>query len=183
MNRNHTHHVHVRAVVPFRAARLPEPVIVQPDPDDSLALHELMAASVPAAYHALVAPSLTQAIRDPDGDEQLLLARDRPGGAVTGFVLFGIVPGTLGAGRVRAVAVAPLARRRGVGRSLLIAALHVLDGRGAQFALVELPDEPLMRFLSALLDACGFSEESRAVDLVRDGVAMRYLRREFAGHS
>ena len=101
---------------------------------------------------------------------------------MTGFVLFGIVPGTQGAGRMRAVAVAPLARRRGVGRALVTAALHALDERGARFALVELPDEPLMRFLSALLDACGFSEESRAADLVRDGVAMRYLRREPAWH-
>lgn len=159
---------------------MPDPFIAPPTSHDALVLLELMAASIPSAYHALIAPPLSRSLHETNGEELLLLARDRAAGAVTGFVLFGVVPGTLGAGRVRAVAVAPLARRRGVGRALLTAALSDLEARGARFALVELPDEPGMRFLAALLDACGFTEESRAADLVRDGVAMRYLRRDLS---
>ncbi len=149
-------------------------------PDDAVALRELFQASVPQAYRPLVESPLFHALSVPDAEERLLLSRDRLAGAVTGFVLFGVVPGTLGAGRVRAVAIAPLARRRGVGRALLTAAVQALEERGARFVLVELPDEPAMRFLAALLEACGFTEESRAADLVRDGVAMRYIRRDFA---
>ena len=46
-------------------------------------------------------------------EELCTVSRDREGGALTGFVLFGFVPGAEGAGRIRAVGVAPLARRRG----------------------------------------------------------------------
>jgi ribosomal protein S18 acetylase RimI-like enzyme len=162
---------------------MPASVIERPTSHDAVVLHEVLRTSVPEAYRPLVEPPVSRAFDDPDGEERILLARDRPGGAVTGFVLFGIVPGTLGAGRVRAVAIAPLARRRGVGRALLTAAVQALDGRGARFVLVELPDDPPMRFFTALLDACGFVEEARAEDLVRNGVAMRYLRRELGRHA
>lgn len=148
-----------------------------PEPGDFAAVRALLDQSVPVSYRASIRPHLEQALRAPEGEEQLLLAHDRPGGAITGFVLFGIVPGTRGAGRVRAVAVAPLARRRGVGRALLRSACARLIAQHARFALAELPDEEQARFLWALLEAEGFAEEARAADLVRAGVAMRYVRK------
>ncbi|MEP7345232.1 MAG: GNAT family N-acetyltransferase [Gemmatimonadaceae bacterium] len=162
---------------------MPDYVIERATLSDAAALRDVLEASVPEVYRSLVASPLSHALSASDEEERLLLSRDRLAGAVTGMVLFGIVPGTLGAGRVRGVAVAPLARRRGVGRALLTAAVQALEERGARFALVELPDEPAMRFLAALLEACGFAEESRAADLVRDGVAMRYMRRDLAARA
>jgi hypothetical protein len=44
--------------------------------------------------------------------------------------------------------------------------------------MVELPDDAESRFLWALLEASGFREEARAVELVRPSVAMRYVRKE-----
>lgn len=145
------------------------------------ALPELIGAGVPAIYSEVVVPHTQSAARNLEGEERILVARDRPGGAVTGFVLYGLVPGTSGAGRIRAVIVAPLARRRGVGRALLEAACDALERMSARFVMMELPDEPLMTFLTALIVTCGFAEEARAADLVAPGVAMRYFRRPLGG--
>ena len=165
------------AAVAFYISRVKDYVISRATPDDAATLTELLKACVPEVYRPLIERPLADALSAPSEEEVLLLSRDRIAGAVTGFVLCGVIPGTLGAGRIRAVAVAPLARRRGVGRDLLTAAVSALEKLGARFVLVELPDDPAMRFLAALLDTGGFAEESRAADLVRDGVAMRYIRR------
>jgi predicted N-acetyltransferase YhbS len=158
---------------------MPPVSVEQPTGSDADALQELCRASVPESFRLLVEPHLRTALAS-DEEERLLIARDRAGhGAVTGFALYGIVPGTLGAGRVRGVAVTPLARRRGVGLALLQGACDDLRRLHARFVLVELPDDPRMRFFEALLIAGGFTEESRAADLVAPGVAMRYVRRDF----
>lgn len=161
---------------------LPMPIahIMRPRSIDASTIDALCRDSVPRAYLPVVAPPLAQGLADPGGEEQVLIARDRVGGAITGFSLFGVVPGTLGAGRIRAIGVAPLARRRGVGGALLNATCEALRAQGARFVLVELPDEPEARFLWALLEAADFREEDRASELVRPGVAMRYVRRDFA---
>ncbi|MBV6521745.1 MAG: hypothetical protein MNPFHGCM_01889 [Gemmatimonadaceae bacterium] len=130
------------------------------------------------AYHPLLVPHLTEGLAAL-GSERILVSRDGVVGTVTGFAIFGIVPGTEGAGRVRAIAVGPQARRRGLGRMLMNSALETLRNRNARFVLVELPDDPLLRRFESLLSSSGFVEETRAADLVRDGVAMRYLRRYF----
>ncbi|MFN8574994.1 MAG: GNAT family N-acetyltransferase [Gemmatimonadaceae bacterium] len=147
-------------------------------PSDADAVRALLATGVPASYRSLLHEHLERALIGTDREEHLLVSRDRPAGAVTGFALFGIVPGTIGAGRLRGIAIAPLARRRGVGRALLTAACRELQAVGARFVLVELPDEPEARFLWALLEAHDFREEARAAELVRPGVDMRYVRRE-----
>lgn len=157
---------------------MPDVVISKANVVEASLVREILLTGVPSLYRGMVAQPLELALQDPNGEEQLLIARDRPAGAITGFVLFGIVPATAGAGRIRCVAIAPLARRRGVGRALLQAACDELASRGARFAMVELPDDAESRFLWALLEASGFREESRAVELVRPDVAMRYVRKE-----
>ena len=99
------------------------------------------------------------------------------GGAVTGVALYGLVAGTAGGGALYGVAVAPEARRRGNGRALVDAAAHALRGLGARFVLAELADDVALGSVARLLAASGFAEEARAADLVRDGVALRFLRR------
>jgi ribosomal protein S18 acetylase RimI-like enzyme len=158
--------------------RTPHYLIDRATLDDAISVREVVRASVPVLYLPLIEPFLEQGLTGHSAEETVLVSRDREAGAITGVAVVGIVAGTLGAGRIRGVCVAPLARRRGVGRALLNESMEVLTESGARFALVELADEPEMRFLSALLEAGGFAEEARAADLVRDGVAMRYLRRE-----
>lgn len=152
-----------------------------PIAEDARAVRELAETGVPTRYRPVLREHLERALHNTDGDERLLLSRDRPNGAITGFVLFGVVPGTLGAGRIRGIAVGPMARRRGVGRALLTAACGELRELGARFVLVELPDDDESRFLWALLQAHGFREESRAAELVRPNVDMRYVRLELDG--
>jgi GNAT superfamily N-acetyltransferase len=159
------------------------PVIESAAPVDRDAILELLEASVPVAFRAPVREPLEVALSDAPSDERCLVARDRSGGAITGFALFGFVAGAAGAGRLRATGVAPLARRRGVGRALVESVVAELRDEGARFVIAELADAPEMRFVSVLLEACGFAEESRANDLVRDGVAMRYLVRRLAGRA
>jgi ribosomal protein S18 acetylase RimI-like enzyme len=138
----------------------------------------LLATSVAPAWRAALRETLDVALRGTSAEERVLVARDRPGGGVTGAVLFGETAGVPGAGRLRAVVVTPLARRRGVGRALVEDAVARLAASGARFVMAEVPDEPDTRYFAVLLEGCGFREEARAADLVRDGVAMRYLRRD-----
>ena len=155
------------------------PLVERASPADRDAVLALFEASVPAAFRDVAHDALRAALAGSE-EERCMVARDRARGAVTGFVLFGFVAGAVGAGRIRAVGVAPLARRRGVGRALVDASVSDLRDEGARFVLVELPDAPEARFASLLLTACGFGEEARAGDLVRDGVDMRYLIRRLA---
>lgn len=148
-------------------------------PADRDAVLELFEASVPVAFRNLAYDALRTAL-DGSDTERCAVSRDRTGGALTGFVLFGFVAGAIGAGKIRVVGVAPLARRRGVGRALVTAAVDELCNDDARFVLVELPDTDEARFASALLASCGFVEEARATDLVRDGVDMRFLVRRLA---
>ena len=161
---------------PRRAA----PVLAPALPEDRDALVALANESIPVGHRAAVREFLAESLADPDAsEERCVVARDREGGALTGFALFGFVAGATGAGRIRAVAVTPLARRRGVGRGLLETAVAELRDDGARFVVAEVPDEDEMGYFTLLLEACGFSEEGRAADLVRDGVAMRYVFRRF----
>lgn len=150
-------------------------------PDDRDAVLELLEASVPVLFREVVREPLVAALGETSDDERCLVARDRSGGAITGFALYGFVAGAAGAGRLRAAGVAPMARRRGVGRALVETVVAELRDDGARFVIAELADAPEMRFVSVLLDACGFGEEARASDLVRDEMAMRYLVRRLAG--
>jgi ribosomal protein S18 acetylase RimI-like enzyme len=156
---------------------MPTPVIEPATAADLAVLDALLEDAVPAVWRAVLRGPLHRAIRAPGPEERALVARDRLGGAAAGFALFGEVAGARGAGRLRVVAVAPLARRRGVGRALVDGVVVALRESGARFVLAEVPDEPDARCFAVLLEGCGFHEEARAADLVREGVAMRYVRR------
>jgi ribosomal protein S18 acetylase RimI-like enzyme len=100
---------------------------------------------------------------------------------VDALIVFGTFAGAAGAGRLHLVAVDERARGRGLGAALLAAASDVLRAEGARFLLAEVADDPpVLGDYWAFLAEQGFREESRVEDLVRDGVALAFLRRELA---
>jgi ribosomal protein S18 acetylase RimI-like enzyme len=101
------------------------------------------------------------------------------GDEIAGVIVFGIFGGTSGAGRLHFVVVESGARRAGVARALVEAALDALRTDGARFVLAELPDDPhALPDARTFLLALGFVQESRVEDFYRDGVALSFLRRE-----
>jgi ribosomal protein S18 acetylase RimI-like enzyme len=98
---------------------------------------------------------------------------------IDALVIFGVFAGALGAGRLHFVAVDEPARGRGLGAALLAAAIGVLRAGGARFLLAEVADDPaILGDYWAFLAEQRFREEARVADLVRDGVALAFLRRE-----
>jgi len=102
--------------------------------------------------------------------------------AVVGVAVHGAVAGTIGAARLHAVAVASAVRRRGIGGALIAAAVAEQRRRGARLVVVECADADAFGAGRALLLRCGFLEESRIADYVRDGIGLSFLRLDLAAH-
>jgi ribosomal protein S18 acetylase RimI-like enzyme len=77
---------------------------------------------------------------------------------------------------MHAMAVAPDSRRHGLARALIDTFVATLKTRGARLILVEFPDAPELAIGRALLEQCGFREQSRVPDYFRDGIALCFLR-------
>jgi len=117
-----------------------------------------------------------RAAADAPSEERRGLVWERAG-RVTGVLVYGVFAGTVGAGRLHLVLVAPAARRAGVGTALLERAMGRLRAEGARFLLAEVPDDAATcGGYRSFLMARDFFEEARVPDLVRDGVAMTFLR-------
>jgi len=123
--------------------------------------------------------ALRSAVRDPDAEGRALASM--AGDDVEGVVVFGLFGATSGAGRLHFVAVEHRARRSGVARALVSAAIAALGESRARFVLAELPDDPrALEGSRAFLEALGFHEESRVDDFYRDGIALAFMRRELS---
>ncbi|HET7458071.1 MAG TPA: GNAT family N-acetyltransferase [Gemmatimonadaceae bacterium] len=142
---------------------------------DVLAARALL-ADARHAYAGRPLEILDAAAVQPGVEYHALVAED-DAGAVVGVVLFGVVAGTVGGGALYGVAVASGARRRGVAHALVERAADALATLGVRLAVAEVPDDPAVADVRALLDAAGFVERSRVPDLVRDGVALAFLVR------
>ena len=105
----------------------------------------------------------------------LVIARD---GTVAGLVLYGAVAGTLGAARVHTAVLAPGVEVDDVGTRLMRAAADQSRQAGARFMLAEMPDDPALGSILALLREYGFREEARVPDFFREGVDLEFLRLE-----
>jgi ribosomal protein S18 acetylase RimI-like enzyme len=103
------------------------------------------------------------------------------GDDMDGVIVYGIFGGTSGAGRLHFVVVESRARRGGVARSLVDAAIESLTAWRARFVLAELPDDAReLTGSRSFLEALGFAEESRVDDFYRDGIALAFMRRELS---
>ena len=142
------------------------------------ALFEGECARHPYATRAVELIDAAATAGDDEGEYRVRVALQ--GDEVQGAVVYGLVAGALGTGAIYGVAVAAGHRRRGVGRALIEGACDALAGSGARVAIAELPDDAVLSDVHALLARSGFGEEARAPDLVRDGVAIVFRRRELA---
>ena len=91
-------------------------------------------------------------------------------GEVVGLGVYGFTAGTIGAGSIDCVLVAPRSRRAGIGRRILSFAVDDLTNRRARVVFAELPGDPAMLRYRAMLLSHGFFEEARIDDYYRDGV-------------
>ncbi len=111
---------------------------------------------------------------DPES-RALVIARD---GTVAGLALFGSISGTQRAARLHTAVVAPGVSITDVGGRLMRAVGDAARAGGATFLIAEMPDDPAMGSVLALLREHGFREEARVPDFYRDGVALAFLRLE-----
>jgi len=144
-------------------------------PEDAAAAHALLASAVDGTPYGESPLDALRAALGGGSDEARGMVAVRAG-EVVGVALYGDVAGTIGAGRVHAVAVAAGARRQGVGARLCAEVAAALRTRGSRVVVAELPDDDVVAPLRALLTRAGFREESRVSDFYRDGVALVFLR-------
>lgn len=103
----------------------------------------------------------------------MVIARD---GTVAGLALFGTISGTQYAARLHTAVLAPGVRTDDVGERLMRSVSDAARDAGARFILAEMPDDPAIGAVLALLREHGFEEEARVPDFYREGVALTFLR-------
>jgi len=99
-------------------------------------------------------------------------------GTVAALALFGAVAGAAGVRKLHAAVLAPSVSSDDVGQRIIRAVLEEARDEGARLIVAELPDDPAMGQVRALLASEGFEEEARIPDFCRDGVSLTLLRRE-----
>ncbi|HEX4469472.1 MAG TPA: hypothetical protein VH080_08050 [Gemmatimonadaceae bacterium] len=148
-------------------------------PDDHVAARVLLMGALgvtPYIDRAMEVLQLAEVGAGHDDEHRaLVIERD---GTVAALVLFGAVPGTMGVQKLHAAALAPSVSAEDVGQRIVRAVLDEARGDGARLVVAELPDDPAMGQLRALLASEGFNEEARVPDFYRDGVALTLLRRQ-----
>ncbi|HEY7235820.1 MAG TPA: hypothetical protein VH539_16815 [Gemmatimonadaceae bacterium] len=147
-------------------------------PDDHVAARVLLMGALgvtPYIDRALEVLQLAErgAGRD-DEHRALVIARD---GTVAALALFGAVAGAAGVKRLHAAVLAPSVSASDVGERIVRAVLDEARQEGARLVVAEMPDDPVMGQIRALLTSVGFEEEARVPDFYRDGVALTLLRR------
>jgi L-amino acid N-acyltransferase YncA len=144
--------------------------------DDQAAARVLIIGALgitPYVDRAMEILALAERGHDPE-HRALLIARD---GTVAGIALYGTIAGAEGAAKLHVAVLAPGVDANDVGARLLDAVGTRVAAEGARFLLAELPDDPAMGSVYALLRAHGFREDARVPDFYREGVALTFLRR------
>jgi hypothetical protein len=148
-------------------------------PDDAAAARALVYAALGVTpYVDRVVELLDQAARGGDPEARaLVIERD---GTIAGLVIFGFVAGASGAARFHALVLARGVSAVDVGGRLTSAAATAAASAGARLLIAEVPDDPALGQVPAVLLRNGFREEARVPDFFRDGVALTFLRRDLA---
>jgi ribosomal protein S18 acetylase RimI-like enzyme len=154
-------------------AQAPRPL----SPDDHVPARVLLMGTLgvtPYIDRALEVLELAERGHD-DEHRALVIARD---GTVAGLALFGAVAGAVGVSKLHAAVLAPSVSLGDVGERIVSAVVETARRAGARLIIAELPDDPAIGQVRALLSSAGFEEEARVPDYYRDGVALALLRRE-----
>lgn len=154
-------------------AQAPRPL----SPDDHVPARVLLMGTLgvtPYIDRALEVLELAERGHD-DEHRALVIARD---GTVAGLALFGAVAGAVGVSKLHAAVLAPSVSLGDVGERIVSAVVETARRAGARLIVAELPDDPAIGQVRALLSSAGFEEEARVPDYYRDGVALALLRRE-----
>ena len=146
-------------------------------PEDRSAAQELAAGELlQSPYAELPASALSTALGDESREARGLVSV--ADGELTGLVVYGVVAGAIGTGRLHLVAVSAAARLQGVASALIAAAFDQLRSEGTRVVFAEMPDDPGLAPGRALLLRERFVEEARVADFFRDGVSLILLRRD-----
>ena len=121
---------------------------------------------------ALEVLALAERGHDPE-HRAMVIARD---GTVAGLALFGMISGTAHGARLHTAVLAPGVQSSDVGARLMRSICDAAREKGAHFMLAEMPDDPAIGTMLALLREHGFLEEARVPDFFREGVALTFLR-------
>lgn len=149
----------------------PRPLV----PEDAQSTRVLLMGALgvtPYIDRALEVLELAERGHDPE-HRALVIARD---GTVAGLALFGAIAGTTAGARLHTAVLAPGVGADDVGERLMNAVCAAMQQAGATFLLAEMPDDPAIGTVLALLKHHGFREEARVPDFFRDGVALSFLR-------
>jgi len=146
-------------------------------PDDHVAARVLLMGALGVTPYIDRAMEVLQlAERGHDHEHRaLVIARD---GTVAALALYGAVAGALGVNKLHAAVVAPSVSVADVGHRLVSAILDEARSEGARLVVAEMPDDPAIGQVRALLASVGFEEEARVPDFYRAGVALTLLRLE-----
>ena len=145
-------------------------------PEDTQGTRVLLMGALgvtPYIDRALEVLQLAERGHDPE-HRALVIARD---GTVAGLALFGTITGTMTGAKLHMAVLAPGVEASDVGARLMDAVAAAARESGANFLIAELPDDPAIGAILALLREHGFHEEARVPDFYRDGVALTFLRR------
>lgn len=147
-------------------------------PDDHVAARVLLMGALGVTPYIDRAMEVLQlAERGGNHDEEhraLVIERD---GTVAALALFGSVAGAVGVKKLHAAVIAPSVSAADVGERIVRAVLDEARNEGARLVVAEMPDDPVMGQVRALLTSAGFEEEARVPNFYRDGVALTLLRR------
>ncbi|HJU65074.1 MAG TPA: GNAT family N-acetyltransferase [Gemmatimonadaceae bacterium] len=156
----------------------------------AVTLRQLSPADVPAMrrllhselggtpYADALFPIFDLGLEGTSAESKVLIAA--AGDEVVGFILYGLVAGAAGAGRLHLIVVTAAARLSGVASRLMDAAIAELAELGARLVIAELADDPVLVPAHALLRRSHFVEEARISDFYREGVAQVVLGRRVA---
>jgi GNAT superfamily N-acetyltransferase len=144
-------------------------------PDDVQGTRVLLMGTLgvtPYIDRALEVLGLAERGGDPE-HRGIVIARD---GTVAGLALFGAIAGATDGARLYTAVLAPGVEANDVGARLMQAVVDAARETGARFLVAELPDDPAVGSVLALLRDNGFREDARVPDFFRDGVALSFLR-------
>lgn len=147
------------------------------EPRDAAAIRALLDLALGITPYAERAHEVIALALSASGLEHRAIGAFRAG-QLLGVAGFGDLLGSDRVVRLHVLVLSPSVAHDVVGRHLLHAVDDAARAAGARFVFSELPDDLALRATADALRDFGYHEEARIPDYLRDGVALRFLRRD-----